>query len=383
MARKLMLTNTAIEAMADGETLNDTQVPGLHVRRRGDKRTFFLYFRTKAGQERRPKMGDVGIIAIGDVRTNAREMLSAVASGRDPMRERTQERGDPLVNDLWDKAEKDHYNKGRQWDKDAKRLYDAHARPRIGRHQVRTVRYSDIVGVHTALKATPIEANRTLAVLSKLFHLAERYEWRDPGSNPCRSVPRFPELKRRRFAKPDELGKIGALIDKYAAAHPRGAAFLYALLFSGARPSEIERAKKSQLERFKVGDAEWGVLRIDYGKRGQRDVFLPPQALSRIDALPAKGDSLIGCKSPRRLWLKVRKEAGCEDLWARDSRRTFVVTGLSNGQQAGLMGELLGQKSAQTTKIYSALIETNAVAAAGDVAGRIEAMLNGSALPST
>jgi hypothetical protein len=41
----------------------------------------------------------------------------------------------------------------------------------------------------------------------------------------------------------------------------------------------------------------------------------------------------------------------------------------------GLIGELLGHKSAQTTKVYARLMEGPAVSATGEIADKIENML--------
>jgi site-specific recombinase XerD len=49
--------------------------------------------------------------------------------------------------------------------------------------------------------------------------------------------------------------------------------------------------------------------------------------------------------------------------------------GLSNGISLSQLGELLGHKSAQTTKIYGKLMEDAAHQAAAGVAGHMQAML--------
>ena len=58
-------------------------------------------------------------------------------------------------------------------------------------------------------RATPYQANRVLAVLSKMFNLAERWGLRPDGSNPCRHVEKFAERKRERMLSPAELARLG------------------------------------------------------------------------------------------------------------------------------------------------------------------------------
>lgn len=386
-----MLTNTAVEALRDGDAdLWDAMVPGLHVRTRATGKAFYLYFRTKEGVERRPKLGAVGIVTLAQARENAREMLSQVAAGKDPMADRMKARGEPTMNDVWAAAETTIYGNGLAWDREAKRLYHAHAAPRIGSGRVRHLGVSDVMAFHGALKDTPIEGNRVLAVVSRLFSYAEQREWRTPGSNPCQSVQRYPELKRKRFARPGEIGKIGPILEREAANPKKHAAvaFLYLLVFSGARPSEIEKALPSMIERVDVKDVgRCGVLRLDRGKTGQRDVFLPPQAMKVIDQLPLAGLPLrnrhrkvlamtvTGLRMPRGLWDKVREEAGCPDLWARDWRRTFATVGFSGGEDKHMVSDLLGHASIQTTNIYALLMQDPAFAAAARIATRMDGLL--------
>ena len=58
--------------------------------------------------------------------------------------------------------------------------------PRIGSRRVPDIQRSDIAALHHGLRDTPYQANRTLGVLSKMFNLAELWDIRPDGSNPCR-----------------------------------------------------------------------------------------------------------------------------------------------------------------------------------------------------
>ena len=60
--------------------------------------------------------------------------------------------------------------------------------PRIGRYRVPDIQRSDIAALHHDLRDTPYQANRTLGVLSKMFNLAELWDLRPDGSNPCQHV---------------------------------------------------------------------------------------------------------------------------------------------------------------------------------------------------
>lgn len=361
------LTNTAIDALPVGAELKDDRVPGLCVRANQGGKSFLLYFRTKTGQVRRPKIGDTKQVSISDAREIARQMLAQVAAGQDPVAERQIARGEPTVSDLAARCEREIYHGEKRWQKEALQMFRRHIEPRLGALKVGQVKYDDVSRLAAVMRETPIAANRCIAVLSKMFNMAERWDWRPHGSNPCQHVERYKETSRRRYASEDEIAKLGALLRADAETRPREVAFIYLMLFSGARPSEIARATPDMVD-------ESGVLRIKDGKTGIRDVFLPPQALAALARLPKDRKTLTGlCGVPRKYWAKV----GLTGLWVRDLRRTFATVGLSNGVSAGIVGELFGHKSAQTTKVYAKLMEAPAHQAAASIASKMEQMLTG------
>ena len=60
------------------------------------------------------------------------------------------------------------------------------------------VDYREVDALHRSIsKRTPYEANRTLAVLSRMFSVAIRWKWRT--DNPCKGIERNDEAKRRRY----------------------------------------------------------------------------------------------------------------------------------------------------------------------------------------
>lgn len=371
MTDRFTLTNTAIERLLPGEELRDNEVPGLSVRCHGSGRSFMLYY-TQRGRRRRPKIGEYGVLSLRDARLIARRMLSQVAAGADPSAERQAERAEPLMRNLWTRAVEQHYTGEKGWSGEARRIWARYLEPKLASRRVADIDYDDTVKIHQALRESPSQANRALAVLSKILGLAERWKMRPLGSNPCQHVARFPERARKRFASPDELSSIGAKLRMYANGNPTGVAFIYLIAFSGARPSEIERATWSQLERTAEGA---GVLRIADGKTGERSVFLPPQAMEVIDKLPRNRSTILGRGIPRKLWEKIRHEIGADGLWLRDLRRTFATVGMSNGVNAGVVGELLGHASAQTTKIYAKLMEDPAAQATRTIADRMAGLM--------
>lgn len=364
-----------------GDILRDKTVPGLHVRCFPEGNAYYLYYRTRTRQERRPKLGATSALTLDAARALARRMLSEVANGLDPGLLKSQAIAEPTISDLFEKAYDDHWKRGNNlsaWRDEVRRTWERSIKPHFGALRVREPALAHIHQWHSDGRASPVAANRALAILSKLLNLAETYGWRDLNSNPCTRIARHPERKRKRFATVDELRRIGPLLDEYADQFPAAVAFIYLLIFTGSRPSAIERARRDQLRvvelerdgiKYRVG-----VLRFQ-GKTGEEEVVLPPPAMAALDKLPTKGDLLLGIGMPRKLWYKIRKKAGCEDLWMRDLRRTFATQGMGMGLNMSAISEILNHKSVQTTKIYALLPGEGRQETAGMIAGRMEQLL--------
>lgn len=365
------MTPAEIKVMAPGGTLRDDVVTGLEVRSfASGRKAFYLYYRTKLGKARHPKVGDCGIMSLADARVAARKMLLEVANGGDPVGDRNNEKREPTFKDLWAKYRELQGGRKKSARQDERRYLRVLA-PRFQDRRVRSLCHADALRLHSELRAVPYEANRIVALLSKMCSFAERpLEWRDLHTNPCAGLDRYPELKRRRHATPAELQKIGAGLAKYAAQYPAAVAFIYLLLYSGARPDEIGSAKREWLDG--------NVLRLPDSKTGQRDVYLPPQAVALVESLPkARDGTITGLRSPRHVWRKVRVEAGCPDLRLYpDLRRSFATVGVAAGNTIDLMGGLLGHKNRQTTLVYARLMEEAATEAAASTARKMEEFLS-------
>ena len=212
----MKLTNTAIDALDPGKTIRDDAVKGLHVINKNGNKGFYMYYRTKLGDERRPKLGAYGIITLAQAREMGREILAEVAKGNDPAADRKKAKGDPTMADLFEHCKTAIYGKRTSWNEEAQQYYVKHIEPKLGAIRVRDVQYTDVKKIHKGLAKTPIQANRVISVLSRMLGEAERLGWRSTGTNPCSLIERNPEKKRKRYAKPVELATIGPLIDAEA-----------------------------------------------------------------------------------------------------------------------------------------------------------------------
>jgi hypothetical protein len=84
--------------------------------------------------------------------------------------------------------------------------------PAIGAIPVSAVSFSDIARLHRKLSA-PVRANRAVAIASKMFSLAIR--WEMCTDNPCRGIERNPEEPRTRHLSAAELSAFVGALDAY------------------------------------------------------------------------------------------------------------------------------------------------------------------------
>lgn len=286
------------------------------------------------------------------------------------------------VQELFEFVLNDHWSSERFIDsgylQKVKSNFENHIKPKFGTLKITSLTRKMVREWHHELRNKPVAANRAFEVLSRMYSYAFEKEWLDQNQNPCLFIKTHRERKRKRFATETEIAKIGELLNKAYLSAPKGVTFLFTLLYTGARPRSLERANWQDFTSLENG---FGLLTFD-GKTTeetgeQESVIIPPPIVKMISALPRRIDGLIfGIKIPRHLWYRIRKQAGCPDLWARDLRRTFATVGMSNGIKMDVISELLNHKSVQTTKIYAKLYDVERIAGVRKISEKITSILN-------
>ena len=255
-----------------------------------------------------------------------------------------------------------------------------HIVPALADLRVSEVQRKHILQFQYGLRDMPTVANRTVDILVKMFNLAELWEMRPPGRNPCRSVRRYKVNPRReRFLTPEELARLGRTLDLAPAerlASRHAAAAIRLLVLTGCRRNEILGLAWDDL------DFEAGEMRLADSKTGARIVPLPPAAaelladLPRIDGNPwvfpgkSKGTHLVNINDS---WNRVRRHAGLEGVRLHDLRHTFASRALAIGEGLPMIGELLGHRKIDTTARYAHLARESIQASTAKVADSIGA----------
>ncbi|WP_227512351.1 tyrosine-type recombinase/integrase [Tritonibacter mobilis] len=158
--------------------------------------------------------------------------------------------------------------------------------PALGSFKVVDVERRDIAELHHKFRDKPYQANRTLGVLSKMFNLAEIWGLRPDGSNPCRHVPKYREVKRERFLSQQELQRLGQVlteVEREGSETPHMVAAFRLLILTGCRLGEIQTLKWDYITA--------NGMELPDSKTGARRIPLPQPARDVLARLPRNHDA--------------------------------------------------------------------------------------------
>jgi integrase len=353
----------------------DDKLAGFGVRvMTSGRRFYFVRYRNKHGRSRWFTIGQHGKVTADAARSMAQRILQAVAvDGSDPSGEREAFRTAPRVNELLDRYIAEHLEKrnrpttiGR-----FKGIIEHDIRPELGHLTVAAVTRQDVHRLHAARHKTPRQANLIVAVCSKIFNLAETWDMRPEGSNPCRKIERYRENHRERFLSAEELGRLGAILrqaESIGLTRKNGVPTLYRrvttaaielLLFTGCRLSEVLNLKWDQIN---FADGKITLLMTKSGHPQQVTMNAPArQVLKELEA--AKGSewvlpSVSSTKRPlskagiEAAWTKLRAVAQLDDVRLHDLRHTVGTYAAQSGANAFLVRDLLRHKNLAMTGRY-------------------------------
>lgn len=364
---------------------------GVQVTPNGSK-TFFLKYKSpvtnKSGWFRLGAY--TGPKSLEMARERARDARIDLDQGRDPKAEDKKDKSTPTVSKAFDRFVKEHLIHRRlSTSNAAERMIKALVLPELGEHKIRDITHTQIQELFQKVSegwrpddkkrrkggqkgsATPIQANRLLAYLSKLFNLAEKWGYRPLNSNPCQHIERNPETKRQRYLSNEELTMLGR-----ALRHQEQAGFVYEvaairlLIYMGARVGEILGLTWAQVDMKQ----RWITLseHKTSGHIGAKTLPLNAGALSvlkRLERITDKkkqpfvihgGDPEVNLASLQPFWERLRElkveekkvDLKLADVHLHDLRHTYGSVGAGLGLSRKAVGSLLGHTQAQTTERY-------------------------------
>lgn len=444
---KRKITKRVVDGLQPGDLIWDTDVRGFAVRRQRDAKVYLIKYRF-GNRQRWYRIGEHGSPwTVEKARTEAKAVLGQVAKESDPAAIRETRRDGRTVADLCTYYIEDYAEEHKRASTVAtdRTNIENHIKPILGRMDVADVTRADIDRFKRMVKSGKTArdkktgprarsivrggegaANRSLALLSHMFSMAERWGWRAEGSNPCRYVDKYRERRRERFLSEVELACLGEVLaeaehDGSETAHVIAAIRL--LIFTGARLSEILNL------RWEHVDFERAMLFLPESKTGAKALYLSAPALNVLATVPRiennpfviigerEGAALVNVQKPwRRLrrrasvqyWSKMDGNASklvsdlrtslereptyfecireaearkiklgvdLEDVRLHDLRHSFASVGAVGGLSLPIIGRLLGHTKSSTTERYAHLAADPVKAANEAIGERIAAMM--------
>ncbi len=359
------LTKKIIDALHcdrnNGErfTAWDEALRGFGVRVAPSGRKVFILSYRANGRKRLLTLGTYGAITLDQARDLAKARLGEVVRGSDPVEQRRKARQGETIHDLCTAYVERHAMRKRSAHDDQRRI-EQRILPAWGNRKADSITRADVAALHTKIgQSASYEANRVVALLSKMFELARRWGFiPENAANPARGIDKFREHKRDRWLTQEELPRVTAAIASESNLYVRAAIWLY--LLTGVRKTELLKTRWDDIDLVR------GELHLPETKAG-RVYYVPlsSQALALLEMMPRKegnpyllpsskvpGQHLVNIEKP---WRRVRKAAGVEDVRLHDLRRTVGSWLAQAGNSLPLIGRVLNHSNPSTTAIYARL----------------------------
>lgn len=247
--------------------------------------------------------------------------------------------------------------------KEYKRMLNKVILPELGESDIFTIDRAGVEAFQANHAATIYSANRYLAVLSKMFNLAEEWKMRPQGSNPCMHIKKFKESRRDRFLTQDEKDNVMDALEKECAKggiNATVATAIQLLLLTGARKSEILSL------RWDYVHTDSSIIYLPDSKTGRKSIPISNKSIAKLKTLrkqdpegefvfPSYGKSehLVELKSA---WERICETAGISGVRIHDLRHSFASFMAQGGASLPEIGFILGHKQASTTQRYAHLI---------------------------
>lgn len=387
---KARISKRVVDGLKPGNLVWDIDINGFGVRCQKAAKVYVLKTRV-AGRQRWFTIGKHGSPWTPEkARREALSLLGAIADGEDPAKDRGARQKQFTVTDLAARFVHEHVDAKRKAStaKDYRSILRRIVLPALGNMDISSVARGDVAKLHHSLKATPYQANRTLALLSKMFNWAERHDYRPDASNPCRHIEKFRERSRDRFLSEEELARLAQTLEDAETngqKSPHVLAAIRLLLFTGARLSEILSL------RWEYIDIDRSMILLPDSKTGKKAIYLSTPALEVLADVPRLEDNphvIVGLKPGAHLvnlqkpWRAIRGRAGLEDVRLHDLRHSFASFAAAGGSSLPVIGKLLGHTQAATTERYAHLAADPLRNANEEVGQRIAATMGRSTKPT-
>jgi len=343
----------------------DTSITGLGLRvYPSGKKSFVLKYRHH-NRQRLMVLGSFGSITVDNARDEAKKELGELSKDNDPLKTKQQKLAGDSMKELCTAYMERHAKVRKKHWRNDQSMMDNRILPAIGTLKVKDVTREDISALHRAVGSEKNEltgnkktyqANRVLALLSKMFELAALWGYvPETHPNPAKRIEKFSEKQRDRWVTPEELPKLAKAIDAEPNPVARDALWLY--LLTGLRKSELLELKWSEVdlkrEEIRFGDTKSGKKHyLPMSKATKAKLESITRVVGNPYVLPGKVSKshLVNISKP---WIRIRKAAGIQDVRLHDLRRTVGSWLAQSGNSLHLIGRVLNHSNVSTTQIYA------------------------------
>lgn len=302
-----------------------------------------------------------GQINTEEARAIAKQHLGGITTGEDPAAKKKENKSLPLMKDLV----RDYLERHAATQKKPKSIVEDTRfstkiiLPALGNQHVKTISRRTIESLHLQLAKTPIQANRVLSLLSKMFTLAVTWGWRD--DHPVKGINRYAESKRYQWLNDEEMQRLSTVLNGYR--NQNVSNMIRLLLLTGSRSHEVFRATWDQ---FDLEKGVWTKSTHTTKQKKMEHLPLSSQALALLKEMEKTANSkyLFPGKVPgnpitnmNKAWKTICKQSGIADIRIHDLRHTHASHLVSSGLSLSIVGKLLGHTQASTTQRYAHLAD--------------------------
>ncbi len=412
----MKLTRRAIDTIKPGEkpfVIYDSEIKGFGVRvMPSGIASYIVEYRPGEGgrgvAKRRMALGRTTELTPDEARKLAQQNLAAVRHGEDPLLERETKRREIKVRELIEAWEADNPAGRKSGKPMAERTRNNtlarlrhHILPLLGDKRVSAVSVDDVNDMIRRVTNGETKRNdkserkrgrivvtggagaarKVSSDLSIIFAYA--VEKKIVAVNPVAGARKPRAGKRHDYLRAEHVEAIGKALSQLEmeGANPNGIAILRLILITGARPSEIEGLRWSEI------DFSANSLRLTDSKTGYSIRPLATAALAILAHVPriesseyvfpaTRGDGYFS--GSKKLWNRAREIANLPDRVRYHARHAVATLALGAGHDVASVSAIMGHKGPRTTlSTYSHVIDDRAARAAEGIGRQIAATMEG------
>ncbi len=376
----MKLTDAAIVRLRPREreyTVWDSRASGLGIRVRPSGGRSYVLLLDAGRRTKRVSLGPVGVKSLEKARRECH-----VRRASPELEGKAAAPAAPLFRDFvagpWKEAHFDAYKPSTQ--RTVRYQMAGHLLPIFGEKPLDRINDAGIRRwFERHSRTAPGNANHILERLRQILNFAAACGHIE--RNPAEGIAFNRQRKLTRFLSTEELTRLHRVLDAQTRNGDRQQAdIVRLLLLTGCRKGEIMGLRWSEVHD--------GMLALKDSKTGPRTVPIGSGARAILDRQPRRAGPFVfpsphDPARPRchdlKLWYRVRREAGIEDVRLHDLRHTMASHAVMNGVPVPVVSRLLGHSNVQMTLRYAHLADRDIEKAAERVGAAMARVMAGEA----